>query len=542
MTKNKIFLILVILSALTFILISGCTEKELVEIGGATQDEACSIVSDCEAGLTCENDVCVPVEPLATGPKRGDECDSNADCAPDLFCGTQGVCTYSEGFDEGTPCGLTIDCKDGLVCHGNSLTCVDPSDYPEGTGIKDFGESCSSFTDCRRPYLCSMASPASAVCDKIPFFPGPDCSRTDAEAGAFRVYFEIPPETIPDDEPFEFYRLPFPNDIRMKDGHISLSGHPSPGEVMGIDVAGEYLGVVEEDADGFAINGPIFFRLTDFPQESSIVENVSVYLVNIDQNSPDYNKHHPVQLALGKERGQYICQYSIGIGPLDGEPLDANTTYAAIVTTDIRDIRNDPPIQDRDFVRILSADETLSDHVLEKTEPLRAWILDQSIDENTIAAAAVFTTGNPSSIGQDLYDAVMAMPAPNFNDDAFDCANPPASTPACHGLPTQDRGCGNPTNAYEIHGTYDGPVFQNGTRPYVTSDYGGGMNFDDNGKPIKAGTEAMCYALTIPSNLSMPPTGWPVVIYAHGTGANYRTFVEKSIISGHARSPARSIR
>ena len=40
---------------------------------------------------------------------------------------------------------------------------------------------------------------------------------------------------------FEFYRLPFPGDIRLVNGKISLAGHPSPGEVLGIDVAGSYL-------------------------------------------------------------------------------------------------------------------------------------------------------------------------------------------------------------------------------------------------------------------------------------------------------------
>ena len=37
-------------------------------------------------------------------------------------------------------------------------------------------------------------------------------------------YFEVPRGGKPLDE---FYALPFPNDIRLKDGHIDLSGHPT---------------------------------------------------------------------------------------------------------------------------------------------------------------------------------------------------------------------------------------------------------------------------------------------------------------------------
>ncbi len=542
------------LAALAALVLAGCTEIDEVEIGGAGEGEVCHQVSDCNAGFTCEADRCVAVATTTAGPQRGDTCSSNADCAPDLFCGTQDVCARTEGADEGAPCGLTIDCKRDLVCHGSSLVCVDPNDYPEypeESGVGDLEDPCISFTDCRRPYLCAIADAENAKCEKLPFFPGPDCIRTEEEAGAFRVYYEIPPGTISPDEPFEFYRLPFPNDIRIIDGNISLAGHPAPGEVMGINVAGEYLRAVEQDADGFALNGPVFFRLTDFPQRSSIClgegsvypedgldefclqdGDASVYLVKIDDpDSADYGQRIPVQIALFEDRGQYMCQNAIGVGPLDGRPLDPNTTYAAVLTTGLRDIRDDPPIQDLDFIAILDDDESLPADVLQATAPLRDWIVDRGIDASTIAAAAVFTTGDPSRIGSYLYDAVQALPAPTFNNDAINCDDDPPDPP-CHGLTVQGaipaRACEINASFYEIHGTYDGPVFQKGTRPYFTSEFGGDMNYDAAGLPEKVRDESMCYALTIPKNLTMPADGWPVMIYAHGTGGNYRSFVGKT--------------
>ena len=278
-----------------------CTEVNEFEIGGAGAGEACGQISDCDPGFICEADLCVPVPPFDEG--RGQPCADGCQ-QYGLVCGTQGVCTFSEGAVAGSACGLSIDCQAGLVCHGDDLICVDPNDVPDGAGTKDLGESCISFTDCRRPYLCAIADAASAECVKIPFFPGPNCIRTEEEVGAFRVYYELPPAPIPPDEPFEFYRLPFPNDIRVIDGAISLSGHPSPGEVMGIDVAGEYIHAIEEEVEGFALNGPVFFRLTDYPQHASIcldpggkMPNIpedplcagggeaSVYLIDIDPGS-----------------------------------------------------------------------------------------------------------------------------------------------------------------------------------------------------------------------------------------------------------------
>ena len=72
---------------------------------------------------------------------------------------------------------------------------------------------------------------------QISFLPFANCERSYAENGDFRVYFEKPPEAIFIDDPdlgedFEFYRLPFPNDMRVNDGEISLKGHFEPGEVL----------------------------------------------------------------------------------------------------------------------------------------------------------------------------------------------------------------------------------------------------------------------------------------------------------------------
>ncbi len=555
MTKTKRMQAIIVQACLAAGLFSACTEVEIAPIGSAYIGDPCHQLSECQAGLTCESSQCVEMPPLATGPQRGDACTTDTDCGATLFCGTQDVCARTAGADAGAPCGLSLDCKQGLVCHGDSLTCVNPAGVTDGKGVKDLSAPCTSFTDCRRPYLCAIADTSGPTCEKIPFFPGPDCTRTEEEVGAFRVYYEIPPADPEAETRLEFYRLPFPNDIRLIDGRISLAGHPSPGEVMGIDVAGEYIRSIESDADGFALNGPVFFRLTDFPRRSSICLDVggsypateagdpfcpdagaaTVYLVNIDPTSAGYNQHIPVQVDLDQERGQYICQNFIGLAPQSGRPLAPNTTYAAVLTTGLRDIRNDPPVPDLDFVRILTADNTLTEQELSATAPLLTWIDDQGIDSSELAAATVFTTGNPARVGAELYQVIQDLPAPAFNADAFSCDDAPAQAPPCHGLlaagtTIPERSCASHANFVEIHGSYDGPVFQEGMRPYPTSDQGGQLSRHDvSGLPEPVRNETMCYALTIPTVPTMPANGWPVMIYAHGTNGNYRSFTGKTV-------------
>lgn len=545
------------------IVAAACADTSSIKIGNRDVGEACAMTSDCKAGQTCEADVCtLSVEP-STGPQRGDACDDDSDCAPDLYCGTQDVCTVTQGKGAGETCGLAEDCGSGLVCHGNDSICVDPADT-NGSGVKDLDESCSGLTDCRRPYVCSILIEPN-ICTKLPFYAGPDCSRTDDEAGLFRVYYELPPEVLPTDEPYEFHRLPYPNDVRVSGSTLDLAGHPQPGAVFGTDIAGATIAKVQENFNGFAINGPIVFHLTDPPQTTSLCldaggsypdgndtycagsGDATVYLVNIDPDSENYNAHIPVAIAVSDERGQYLCQNTLTLAPLEGEPLEHGTTYAAVLTTGLRDVRDDAPIQDYDFARMLDGDADLGAEVLAATAPLRAWVAAQSIDANALAAVAVFTTGEPMDVATRLRAAVYALPAPTFDAGAFDCAAPDRPTVvACHGVVapggTEVLGRGCPSQEQqdlldlllgsagwsEIHGTYQGPVFQQGTRPYFSQNQGGEIPLDADPIPAQA-METMCYALTVPKGAA-PAGGWPVVIYMHGfatvIGANYRGFAD----------------
>ena len=41
-----------------------------------------------------------------------------------------------------------------------------------------------------------------------------------------------------------------------------------------------------------------------------------------------------------------------------------------------------------------------------------------------------------------------------------------------------------------------------------------------------ASYESVCLALTIPKDIEPPADGWPVVVYGHGTGGNFRAGVK----------------
>ncbi|HEY6726432.1 MAG TPA: hypothetical protein VI197_20490, partial [Polyangiaceae bacterium] len=60
-----------------------------------------------------------------------------------------------------------------------------------------------------------------------------------------------------------------------------------------------------------------------------------------------------------------------------------------------------------------------------------------------------------------------------------------------------------------------------GTAPYLAE--GGAI---DTSGPV--GTEAVCLSLTVPVGIP-PNNGWPLVVYAHGTGGNFRSHVNEEV-------------
>lgn len=551
-----------------------CTDPVTsADIGGVKLGGVCGQVSDCEAGLKCTNKVCAALSTGTPLPARGDVCNTNADCGTTLVCGTQGRCTKNAPVAAGGPCALPFDCVSGLVCN-NSGQCATPST----AGTIDLDNQCLALTDCQRPYVCSPIGPDGPRCRKIPFSPGVDCSRTQQEAGDYRAYYEVPPLAVT--SPMEFYRLPFPNDIRVRNGHVSLAGHfaPDPNASLGLDLGGTYFDAISEDATGFATDAPVFFQFSDkldlrticldgnstYPAIATTDKTVptgspamsfctangppTVYLVDITPTSPTYNQHIPVQLGYDRNAGQYICQNWLGIAPLDGFPLAPRTTYAAVVTTGVHDSVGDVPVQDVDFALMLAATppnlapRPEMDAAYAAMAPLRAWLQDTSIDPidrvepTALAAATVFTTADATQLAPKLHDAVYARSVPTFVHNGNDLADPNNAVVCGLGVqsPCDDhftnilhqRGCGpaNP-NFLQIEGRYTGnTMWQEGPRPYSLATQGA-MVVDANGTPQPQGTESMCFGLTVPTGQIEPAAGWPLIIYAHGTGGSYKSFM-----------------
>jgi hypothetical protein len=137
----------------------------------------------------------------------------------------------------------------------------------------------------------------------------------------------------------DFYQLPFPNDIRRKNGKIDLSSHPTPGaRLLPFDLVARYLDAIQQDSTGFGVNEAIFFRFSRAPavgsfsvQPGTPLNQQSLALLNITPSSPEYGFISGLHFGIYGDRTLYICDRYLAMRPPFGHPLRPGTTYAAIV-------------------------------------------------------------------------------------------------------------------------------------------------------------------------------------------------------------------
>ncbi len=487
--------------------------------------EACTSVENCRTGLVCAAGSC---QPSGTATD-GQACVLTGDCTEELYCGPSRTCTAAGAGEDGADCASTADCAHGLICvvEGFGFRC-------RSAGTGDLLDACQTDQDCLAGLRCVDASGqrscqnppvvmqgdggvSSELPPTLPRWPGADCATDD---GPPTAYFHVPRGDATDRD---FYRLPFPNDVRRTATGLDLAGHPTPGDMVSVDVLGRVIDAAEEDLDGFATNPVVFMRFSrDY--EWADVTGDRLRLIDVTPGSPDYGQDlGRGWLTTAGPISRYICPQWLALRRGHGSPLRPATTYAVVL---LRGVRTSEGDGHRDFARDADLDAVLADGAPADTalagawtsyQPLRDWLaLDTSPAAADVLNATVFTTQDPTAMVPALRDAIRAADAPTVSDVTV-CAD--GVTSPCE---DEERHCGAPSDAYwEIHARITLPQFQAGTPPFESPEDGGAIGTDGSGAPQIARTEPVCMVMTVPKVSSPPAGGFPVVIFAHGTGGNF---------------------
>lgn len=485
--------------------------------------ETCSDGDRCRAGLACDDatQICVGGRSIADGQACGigPECESGY-CAPN---GRRGLCAAAGAVPKGSACQGDGQCAAGLKCSfdGQSLfpLCVD-------AGGKDTGADCASPRECAQGLFCQAGKcalvPVSAIMAPNgypPFIPDPALAWQGATCPAEKTtgvsaLFELPRDGDADAVKQDFFRLPFPNDAaaRLSDGSLDFSRFPKdPAPPFGFDPLGRYLEVLKTEPFG---NYPtVTFRFDGtvrFGSFNANGPNPQTRLVDLT-SGPRFGQRRGLFYQLSGRRNRYVCPNSFAVRPFTGDALLPGTWAVMLLkgvkAGDDTDVASSP-----DFQALLGpavpADPKLA-AAYPAYAPLRAYLGMQGIAPADVLVASVFTVSDGQRLMKQLAGAVAAEPVPAA--EAWVKCGSGAASPCAMSCPA-------PAGFDEWHTRIELPIFQQGTTPYLTPDAGGNIGPD-------AGVvrrEQVCAALTAPKGAA-PAGGWPLVLYAHGTGGSFRS-------------------
>jgi pimeloyl-ACP methyl ester carboxylesterase len=324
-----------------------------------------------------------------------------------------------------------------------------------------------------------------------------------------------PTRAVFDLESESFFDVPFPSEVRRTEhGRPDLSLFPNPRHIIMVD---DLLEAVAEDIDDFGLTSAIYFHFSapidtaTLPVTPSMSRESlsSVQLIDIDPSSPDSGTRVPIQWLYRETISDFWSPDTLAILPVSGYALRPDTLYAAFLLDSIEDLEGSPVVRDAGF-ELLVDDVTDFGPTYSDEELVHRQVLgiadERGLDSTRIVSAAVFRTQDPIT------------PMERLRDDVIENVDEPEVLDIA--LFEEPEGYTLYTGHYAPNPIYQSG-FSEGLSPYETE--GGRIEWDMFGDPVKNGDETLRFALSIPPG-AVPPGGWPVVLYAHGTGGDFLSF------------------
>lgn len=329
------------------------------------------------------------------------------------------------------------------------------------------------------------------------------------DEGPPRPRFAVPAtlDALNDDA---FFDHPWPSDLRREaDGSVRLDGYVN---VRAAPLITKYIGVMRGKVDGFSPAGAGYLGFTasvdprTIPADGVTANDATVQLVDVDPTSPEIGSRHPMRFYYRDPVGDYYTKaHTLAWMPLIGNPLRRHTTYAIVATRGL-ETPSGRAFAPNDVLQSV-LDQTATGpagQLAAKWKPFIDSLEKQGVSRSQIAHLSIFTTSDPVGELLEVADDARAQPTPHVTDVAY-----------------RDSAAG-----YDRYfGHYDGsPDYQTGDVPFKTD--GGSFSFDAAGKPQLQRTFALRYLLDVPkaAKCPMPTKGYPLVLYAHGTGGDYQSF------------------
>ncbi|MFT3775819.1 MAG: hypothetical protein QM820_61530 [Minicystis sp.] len=323
-----------------------------------------------------------------------------------------------------------------------------------------------------------------------------------------------------------FFDHPWPSDLRLEGGGPRFSGYYNP---RGFPILDTYIDSTKGALDGFSpaaagylrFSGPINTNTLPATPTAALDPDASVQLIDVDPASPERGQRKLISLRWQEAEGVYYRANTLAFMPTIGFPLRPHTHYALVVTDAVEAKTGGAIAQLPDLAKAVGAADFDSKTRAAHTAfaPAIEEIAAAGIDRSRIVHLAVFTTSDPTKELAEVRDAVVStVPAPAPETDKWKHAS-------------------HTSTGDEYQGRFGpSPNFQAGTLPFTKYGDGGGFVFKD-GAPVLQGTFDLRFSIFVPDAVKcpMPAEGYPIVLYAHGTGGSWRTYINEGMNATFAK-------
>lgn len=300
--------------------------------------------------------------------------------------------------------------------------------------------------------------------------------------------------------------LPFPSDLDRTETGVDLSAFPNPVHSSAIDMFVDLLGT---EVDGFSTIGSCYLRFSTaidvgaLPDPAgSLDPGASVFLVRLSTG-----ERVPVVLRFQESATDYWGDDTLAARAVNGFVLAPAETYALVVTRDLTTVDGTPFGASPDLRAILgleTGDPATEDARARVYGPAATRLAELGTPADEIVSLSVFTTQDP--VGP-MFRAAQALRRDVPEPDATEYFS--------------DRRLDTYTLLTGHYGP--APLYQTGVAPF---DAVGSGRFEwVDGEPVVQEEAVLRFAVAVPVT-EMPASGYPIVVTSHGTGGDYKSFVE----------------
>ncbi|MEZ4462240.1 MAG: hypothetical protein R3E66_21465 [bacterium] len=313
-----------------------------------------------------------------------------------------------------------------------------------------------------------------------------------------------------------FFDVPFPSDVRKKaDGTYGYTDYAS---LEGVQVGKLWLDAADDLKTGFGLTSAVFMTFSSpldeatLPQtyEASLTPESSVFLEVVDAASPKNGERLPIKCKFTEAAGKHHPPNLLACASPFGDLREPNTQYALVVTTDVLDRAGNPVAAPSSFTALLDGTDQEGAHgtvAAQTYVDAKNALVAAGTDATKIAGFTLFTTFDPTSRLVRIYDFYKNLPQPELD-----------TTKPIEQIAVYD-------DYVVLKAFYNVPNIQKGPLPYALPP-SGVIEFDDNGDPIVGYQESVQVNITIPRG-PMPAAGFPLLIYAHGSGGEAKELMNR---------------